>query len=67
VDHSSCFSANFAAFFNEGKIFCELLPSDKYNNSDKFLDNAVFHHLSIKVGKIRCKIFMVSEKITNES
>ena len=68
VDHSSCFSTNFAAFFNEeGKIFCELLPSDKYNNSDKFLDNAVFHHLSVKVGKIWCKIFMVSQKIANES
>ena len=52
VDHSSCFSANFAAFFHEeGKIFCELLPSDKYNNSNKFLDSAVFHHLSIKVSK----------------
>ena len=50
VDHPSCFSANFAAFFHEeGKIFCELLPSDKYNNSEKFLNNKVFHHLSIKV------------------
>ena len=53
VDHSSCFSANFAAFFREErKISCELLPSDKYNNSEKFLDSAVFHHLSIKVRNI---------------
>ena len=52
IDHSSCFSANFAGFFHEeGKIFCELLPSDKYNNSNKFHDSAVFHHLSIKVSK----------------
>ena len=50
VDHPSCFSANFAAFFHEeGKIFCELLPSDKYDNSETFLDSQVFHHLSIKV------------------
>ncbi|CAH3141052.1 unnamed protein product [Porites evermanni] len=49
VDHSSCFSVNFAAFFHEeGLLLCELLPSDKYNNSDKFLDSVVFHHLSIK-------------------
>ena len=54
VDHSSCFSANFAAFFHEeGRILCELLPSDKYNNSKKFLDSAVFHHLSIKVSRDR--------------
>ena len=52
VDHSSCFSVNFAAFFNQdGRIFCELLPSDIYNNSNEFVDSAVFHHLSIKVSK----------------
>ena len=52
VDHSSCFSANLAAFRDQdGKIKCELLPNDKYNNSDKFLDNAAFHHFSIKVRK----------------
>ncbi|KAL9971472.1 hypothetical protein ACROYT_G017638 [Oculina patagonica] len=49
VDHSSCFSTNLAAFRDEdGKIMCELLPSDKYNNSDKFVENSTFHHLSIK-------------------
>jgi len=52
VDHSSCFSTNLAAFRDQGgKIICELLPSDKYNNSDKFLDSATFHHLVIKVRK----------------
>jgi len=50
VDHTSCFSTNLAAFRDqEGKMMCELLPSDKYNNSNKFIDNATFHHLSIKV------------------
>ena len=52
VDHSSCFSTNLAAFRDQdGKIVCELLPSDKYNNSNKFVDNSTFHHLSIKVSK----------------
>lgn len=51
VDHSSCFSANLAAFPDgNGWILCELLPSDRYNNSNKFIGSAVFHHLSIKVG-----------------
>ena len=50
VDHSSCFSTNLAAFGDQGgKIICELLPSDKYNNSNKFIGNLTFHHFSIKV------------------
>ena len=52
VDHYSCFSTNLAAFCDQdGKIICELLPSDKYNNSNKFLESAAYHHLSIKVRK----------------
>ena len=52
VDHSSCFSTNLAAFRDQnGKMTCELLPSDKYNSSSKFIDDATFHHLSIKVRK----------------
>ena len=52
VDHSSCFSANVAAYFlhKEGGILCELLRSDKYNNSHKFVVSSMFNHLSIKVG-----------------
>ena len=52
VNHSACFSANFAAYFlhKEGGILCELLPSDKYNNSHKFVFSSMFNHLSIKVG-----------------
>ena len=52
VYHSSCFSTNLAAFRDqEGKTTCELLQSDKYNNSNRFLESAVYHHLSIKVRK----------------
>lgn len=50
VDHSSCFSTNLAAFRDQDRrIMCELLPSDKYNNSNKFIGNQTFHHLSMKV------------------
>ena len=47
----SCFSYNLAALpdINKKKL-CELLPSDKYNNTDKFIASPVFHHFSIPVG-----------------
>ena len=39
VDHSSCFSTNLAAFRDQnGKMICELLPSDKFNNSNEYID-----------------------------
>ena len=57
VDHSSCFSTNLAAFRDQdGKMICELLPSDKYNNSNKFIDNATFHHFSVKVREQQLRI-----------
>jgi len=38
VNIPSCFSFNLAAFYDtNGRILCELLSSDKYNNSDKFI------------------------------
>ena len=45
---SIVFLRQFCGFLSgeEGLILRELLPSDKYNNSDKFLDCTVFHHLS---------------------
>ncbi|XP_078383523.1 uncharacterized protein LOC144666043 [Oculina patagonica] len=49
VNIPSCFSFNLAAFYDiNGKILCELLPSDKYNNSDKFVPSQFFHHFSIR-------------------
>jgi len=44
----SCFSYNLAAVpdINKKKL-CELLPSDKYNNTDKFIASPVFHHFSV--------------------
>ena len=53
VNIPSCFSFNLAAIYDiTGKIVCELLPSDKYNNSDKFVESKLFHHFSIKVSNI---------------
>ena len=50
ADISSCFSYNLAASYDiNGRKLCELLPSDKYNNSDKFVSNHSFHHFSIVV------------------
>ena len=51
VNIPSCFSFNLAIFYadNNGKILCELLPSDKYNNSDNFVTSQFFHHFSIGV------------------
>ena len=50
VNIPSCFSFNLAALYDvTEKLLCELLPSDKYNNSDKFLPSKIFHHFSIRV------------------
>ena len=46
----SCFSYNVAAYPDiNGKFLCEPLPSDKFNNSDKFTDSPLYHHFSIPV------------------
>ncbi|XP_067047932.1 uromodulin-like [Acropora muricata] len=43
-----CFSFNLAAIpDNNDKLLCEHLPSDKYNNSEKFIPSNAFHHFSI--------------------
>jgi len=49
VNIASCFSFNLAALDINGRILCELLPSDKYNNSDRFVSSQYFHHFSIAV------------------
>ena len=53
ADISSCFSYNLAAFYDiNGRKSCELLPSDKYNNSEKFISSQFFHHFSIAVSTL---------------
>ncbi|XP_067027280.1 C-type lectin domain family 4 member E-like isoform X1 [Acropora muricata] len=48
LDNLACFSFNVAAFPDKaGKFTCEILSSDKYNNSEGFLPSNTFHHFSI--------------------
>jgi len=48
LDTPSCFSFNLGAIPDANDRFpCELLSSDKYNNSDKFVHSGIFHHFSI--------------------
>ncbi|XP_022778409.1 protein crumbs homolog 1-like [Stylophora pistillata] len=44
-----CLSINLAAFKDEsGKIWCELLSSDKYRDAINYKENVTSHHLSIR-------------------
>ncbi len=52
VDIPSCFSFNLAAFLDVNrKMLCELLSSDIYNNSGKFVASQFHHHYSITVSR----------------
>ena len=52
LDIPSCFSFNLGSTPEANDRFrCELLPSDKYNNSDKFVHSLIFHHFSIAVSE----------------
>ena len=54
LDNLACFSFNFAAFPDKaGKFVCEILSSDKYNNSENFLFSKTLHHFSIVVRNLR--------------
>ena len=63
----SCFSFNLAAVYDiNGRVLCELLPSDKYNNSDKFISSQLFHHFSIGVSTSLSnswKCILINDKI----
>ena len=62
VNNDRCFSINGGAFcLPNGKFWCDLLPADKYNTSEKFKTNNAFHHYSIWVSITYW--FMVLKKI----
>jgi len=69
VDIPSCFSYNLATFPDiSGRILCELLPSDKYNNSDKFIVSQLFNHFSIWVSISLSKLlFSRSREISDQT
>ena len=49
---TSCFSYNLAAVPDiNGNLLCQLLPSDKYKNSVKFVASPLYHHFSIPVSQ----------------
>lgn len=46
----SCLSYNLAVFPDiNDKLLCEVLPSHKYNNSERLIASPLFHHFSIAV------------------
>ena len=57
LNNDRCFSTNIGVLrLPNGNISCELLPTDKYNASEKFKTNHTFHHYSITVS-INCFYF----------
>ena len=66
LETSSCFSYNMAAFPDvNGKHFCEVLPSDKYNNTKKFISSKHHHHFSIAVSFIPKLSYNISKGTRN--
>ena len=53
LTNHSCLSLNLAASKGaDGKLWCELLSTVKYDNPEKYKRNETSHHFSIKVGLI---------------
>ncbi|XP_068682601.1 uncharacterized protein [Montipora foliosa] len=49
LSHLSCLSFNLAASRGaDGKLWCELLSSDRYRDPDEFRANATSHHFSVQ-------------------
>ena len=68
VNIPSCFSFNLAEFQDiNGKVLCELLPSDLYNNSDNLVPSQSHHHYSIAVSRTwkALTLFLWKEKERN--
>ena len=57
LSHSLCYSVNMAASKEaNGKLWCELLSSDKYRASSEYKVNQTSHHYFIKVGGVVFKV-----------
>ena len=60
LNNLACFSFNVAAFPDKaGKFTCEILSSDKHNNSEGFLPTKTFHHFSIVVRNLSLKFALI--------
>ena len=63
VRNTLCLSINMAAFEGaDGKLWCELLSSDKYRNAENFKENISWHHFSIMVRMIFRLFFSMEMK-----
>ena len=63
LDNLACFSFNVAAFPDKaGKFTCEILSSDKYNNSEGFLPSKTFHHFSIVVRNLSFNFALIFDE-----
>ena len=65
LSNLACFSFNFAAFPEKaGNFTCEILSSDKYNNSEKFLPSKNFHHFSVVVRNLtlNCALTLINSQ-----
>ena len=62
LNNPLCFSVNLAASKGaDGKLWCELLSSDKYSNAKEYKENKSSHHFFIMVGSyISCIIYFSS-------
>ena len=50
LNNPSCLSLNLAASKRaDGRLWCELLSSEKYGNPEEYKENDSSHHYSIKV------------------
>ena len=57
LSNPSCLSLNMAASKGaDGKLWCELLSSEKHSNPKEYKRNESSHHFSIKVGLIEFKL-----------
>ena len=60
----SCLSINLAASKGaDGKLWCELLSSEKYSNPKEYKSNKSFHHFFQMVGKILNSMFTSHTRI----
>ena len=60
-----CFSFNFGINpCRDGKHVCEILSTDKYNNSEGFQPSQEFHHFSIVVRIIRIILLLFLRSVS---
>ena len=61
LSNPSCLSLNLAASKGaDGKLWCELLSSVKYDNHKEYKRNETSHHFSIKVGLKFVEVYYIT-------